>query len=114
MVTANEGGIEKLLAAMNIVTVVSDNRKGIASMHVHLLLLLRMHMHILLMGHVRPVTGARRGPLSRVRLVHVHLMCVVLVMRDVMLIKLLEERSAGGILGRRRRVNTSPEGRRFN
>jgi hypothetical protein len=89
MVAANKRVIKKLLV---IFAVVSDNGEGIATVHLLMVLLLGMHVNMLLMGNLRPVTVARRGPFSRV-MIHVHVMYGGF-MRDVMLIKLLEERSS--------------------
>jgi len=102
MVGTSEMMIIKLLAARDIFAVMSNNGKSIPAMHMRLLMvLLCLHVNMLFMGHLGPITVARRGSLSRV-LVHVHIMWVVLVMRDIMLIKLLEERTSGGKMRRGR------------
>jgi len=100
MVTAGEGLTVKLVTAKSIFAIVSDKWESISAMHMHLLMmLLCLYPNMLLLRQLGPVTVARRGPLSRM-LIHVHIMCAVLVMRDVMLIKLLEERASGGKMGR--------------
>jgi len=103
MVSAREMMIIKLLADGGIFAVMSNNRKSIPAMHLlmMMLLLLCLHVNMLFMGHLGPITVSRRGSLGRV-LVDVHIMCVVLVMRHVMLIKLLEERTSGGKMRRGR------------
>jgi len=56
MVTAKEGRVEKLVVAMSVVAVMSDDGKGIAPLHLHLrmvlLLLVSLHMQVLLVRHL--------------------------------------------------------------
>jgi hypothetical protein len=111
MLAANKRRIEKLLAPRDIFAIMSYDRESIAAVDL-LMVLLCLHVNVLLMRHLRPVTVTRRGPLSRV-LVHVHFMRSRLIMMDVMLIKLLEERSTRRMHGGRQ-VGALPEGHRFD